>query len=59
MRPHFSSKTFKIIPKHIVYDSIGSHSAHLLLLYLQKLQHNFFKFIFINQLLFISKSIGV
>jgi len=39
MRPHLLSKTFKIIPKHIVYYSIGSHSAQVVLLYLQKLYH--------------------
>jgi len=58
MRPHFFSKAFKIIPKRIVYYGIGSHSAHLVLLYLQKFQHNFFNFTFVKQLLFVSKSIG-
>jgi len=48
----------KIIPKRIVYYSIGSHSAQLVLLYLQKCQHKFFNFNFIKQLLLISESIG-
>ena len=52
------SKTYKIIPKHIVYYSIGSHSAQLLLLYLQKFQHKFFNFNLIETLLSISESIG-
>jgi len=47
-----SSKTCKIIPKRIVYYySIGSHSAQLVLLYLQKFQHKYFT-------LFVSESIG-
>jgi len=33
------------MPKRIVFYSIGSHSAQLVLLYLQKLQHKFFNFI--------------
>ena len=41
MRPLFFSKMCKIIPKRIVYYSIGSHSAQLVLLYLQKCQHKF------------------
>jgi len=49
---------YKIIPKRIVYYRIGSHSAQLVLLYLQKFQHKFFNFNFIKQLLFISESIG-
>jgi len=52
------SKMYKIIPKYIVYYSIVSHSAQLVLLYLQKLQHKFFNFNFIKQLLFVSKSMG-
>jgi len=36
MRPHFYSKTFKVIPKRIIYYGIGSHNAQLLLLHLQK-----------------------
>jgi len=42
------SKTFKIIPKRIVHYSIGSHSAQVVLLYLQKLQHKLFNFNFIK-----------
>jgi len=53
------SKTYKIIPTRIVYYSIGSHSAQvLLLLHLQKFQHKFFNFNLIKKLLFISESIG-
>jgi len=52
------SKRYKIIPKRIVYFSIGSHSAQLVLLCLQKLQHKLFNFNLIKQLLFISESMG-
>jgi len=52
------SKTYKIIPKRIVCYSIGSHSAQLVLLYLQKFQHTFCNFNFIKQMLFISEGIG-
>jgi len=45
------SKPYKIIPKRIVYYSMGSHSAQLVLLYLQKLRHKFFHLNFIKQLL--------
>ena len=45
-------------PKRIVYYSIGNHSVQLVVLYLQKLQHNFVNFNFIKQLLFINKGIG-
>jgi len=37
-------KTCKIVPKRIVYYSIGSHSAQLVLLYLQKLPTQNFQF---------------
>jgi len=47
------------MPKGIVYYSIGSHSAQLVLLYLQKLQQKFFNFNFIKLLLFISESMGL
>jgi len=36
----------------------SSHSAQIVLLYLQKWQQNFFNFTFIKQFLFISKSIS-
>jgi len=52
------SKTYNVIPKRIVYYSIGSHSAQVVLRYLQKLQHKFFSFNVIKQLLLISDSIG-
>jgi len=39
---------YEIIPKRIVYYNNGSHSAQLVLLYLQKFQQKFFKFNFIN-----------
>jgi len=58
MRPHIFSKTFKIIPKGIVYYSIDSHSAQLVLLYLKKFQRNFLNFNFTKQLLFISECIA-
>jgi len=58
MRPHIFSKTLKIIPKGIVYYSIDSHSAQLVLLYLQKFQHRFINFNFTKQLLSISECIG-
>jgi len=49
---------YKLIPKRIVHYSISCRTAQSVLLYLQKLQHKFFNFNFIKQLLFISKSIG-
>jgi len=42
------SKTYKIFPKRIVCYCIGSHSAQLVLLYLQNFQHKFFNLNFIN-----------
>jgi len=39
---------YNISPKHIVYYRIGSHSAQLVLLYLQKFQHKIFNFNFIK-----------
>jgi len=57
MRPHFFSKTFKIVSKRVYY-SIGSHSAQVVLLCLQKLQHKFFIYNLIKQFLFISESTG-
>jgi len=58
MRAHIFSKTLKIIPKRIFYYSIDSRSAQLVLLCLQKFQHNFFNFNFTKQLIFISECIG-
>ena len=44
LRPLFFSNMFKIIPKPIFYYSIGSRSALLVLLYLQKFQHKIYDF---------------